>query len=66
MKTLKEMMLTFCLLVLTVTNLLSQGNSITADSGYVNVDGGKLFYEIAGKGENIVLLHDGMVNVCLE
>ena len=53
MKTLKEMMLTFCLLVLTVTNLLSQDNSITADSGYVNVDGGKLFYEIAGEGENI-------------
>ena len=62
MKTLKEMMLTFCLLVLTVTYLLSQGNSINADSGFVNVDGGKLFYEIAGKGENIVLLHDGMVN----
>jgi len=32
------------------------------DSGYVNVDGGKLFYEIAGTGKNIVLLHDGMVN----
>jgi 3-oxoadipate enol-lactonase len=32
------------------------------DSGYVNVDGGKLFYEIAGTGRNIVLLHDGMVN----
>jgi 3-oxoadipate enol-lactonase len=58
----KKMELTFCLLILTLTNLLSQGNSITADSGYVNVDGGKLYYEIAGKGENIVLLHDGMVN----
>jgi len=48
-----------------VANLLSQkpdNNSIPVDSGYVNVDGGKLFYEIAGKGENIVLLHDGMVN----
>jgi pimeloyl-ACP methyl ester carboxylesterase len=43
-------------------NLLSQGNSISVDSGYVNTDGGKLFYEIAGKGDNIVLLHDGMVN----
>jgi 3-oxoadipate enol-lactonase len=53
-----------CLLVFTVTNLLSQGNSISVDSGYVNTDGGKLFYEIAGKGDNIVLLHDGMVN-CL-
>jgi pimeloyl-ACP methyl ester carboxylesterase len=55
-------MLSFCILVLPVTNLLSQSGSITSDTGYVNVDGGKLFYEIAGKGENIVLLHDGMVN----
>jgi 3-oxoadipate enol-lactonase len=50
------------LMVLTVTNLLSQGNSISVDTGYVNTDGGKLFYEIAGKGDNILLLHDGMVN----
>ena len=56
------MMLTFCLSVIIAANLLSQSNSIAVDSGYVNVDGGKLFYEIAGKGENIVLLHDGMVN----
>jgi pimeloyl-ACP methyl ester carboxylesterase len=48
---------------MTVTNLLPQVNSITVDSGYVNVDGGKLFYEAAGKGENIVLLHDGIVNL---
>jgi 3-oxoadipate enol-lactonase len=58
----KNLMLSFCILVLPVTNLLSQSGSITSDTGYVNVDGGKLFYEIAGKGENIVLLHDGMVN----
>jgi 3-oxoadipate enol-lactonase len=58
----KKVMLTFCLLVITAVYLLSQGNSISVDSGYVNVDGGKLYYEIAGKGENIVLLHDGMVN----
>ncbi|MCX6227368.1 MAG: SMP-30/gluconolactonase/LRE family protein [Bacteroidia bacterium] len=36
--------------------------SIVKDSGYIIVDGGKLFYEIAVQGENIVLLHDGMVN----
>jgi 3-oxoadipate enol-lactonase len=58
----KKLMLTFCLTVITAANILSQGNSFTVDSGYVNVDGGKLFYEIAGKGENIVLLHDGIVN----
>jgi 3-oxoadipate enol-lactonase len=61
----KKLMLTFCLFALTATFILSQkpdNNRITIDSGYVNVDGGKLFYEVAGKGENIVLLHDGMVN----
>jgi 3-oxoadipate enol-lactonase len=58
----KNLMLSFCILVLPVTNLLSQSSSITSDTGYVNVDAGKLFYEVAGKGENIVLLHDGMVN----
>ena len=58
----KNLILSFCILVLPVTNLLSQSSSITSDTGYVKVDGGKLFYEVAGKGENIVLLHDGMVN----
>jgi pimeloyl-ACP methyl ester carboxylesterase len=32
------------------------------ESGYVDVDGGKLFYDMAGQGPNIVLLHDGMVH----
>jgi 3-oxoadipate enol-lactonase len=58
----KKRLLVFYLLALTAANLFSQGNSITSDSGFVNVDGGKLFYEIAGHGENIVLLHDGIVN----
>jgi pimeloyl-ACP methyl ester carboxylesterase len=62
----KNIMLTFCLLVFTVANLFSQkienDNSIPVDSGYVTVDGGKLYYEMAGKGPNIVLLHDGMVH----
>jgi len=38
------------------------GNPVPVNSGYVKVDGGKLFYEMAGKGPNIVLLHDGMVH----
>jgi len=58
----KKSILTYFVIVLIVTNLLAQNNSIKVDTGYVNVDGGKLFYEIAGKGENIVLLHDGMVH----
>jgi 3-oxoadipate enol-lactonase len=32
------------------------------DSGYVEVDGGKLFYERMGNGETIVLIHDGLVH----
>ena len=62
----KRTTITLCLLALTAINLFSQkfdsNSSITVDSGYINVDGGKLFYEMAGKGEEIVLLHDGMVN----
>jgi len=55
-----------CLLVSALTDSLSQKadntKSTAVDTGYVMVDGGKLFYEVAGKGRNIVLLHDGMVN----
>jgi hypothetical protein len=50
----KKMVLAFCLLVLPVAILLSQNpvnsNSIPVDSGYVQVDGGKLYYKMAGKG----------------
>jgi 3-oxoadipate enol-lactonase len=56
------MITSFCLLVLNVTSLFLQGNSVSVDTGYVKTDGGKLFCEIAGKGDNIVLLHDGLVN----
>jgi pimeloyl-ACP methyl ester carboxylesterase len=40
-----------------VTN--AQGNS---SSGYINIEGGKIYFESAGAGENIVLIHDGMVH----
>ena len=62
----KRTLVTLCLLALTASNLFSQKTSgnltLPVDTGYINVDGGKLFYEMTGKGENIVLLHDGMVN----
>jgi pimeloyl-ACP methyl ester carboxylesterase len=58
----KKLMLFFYQVVLAAPILLSQANSSAVDSGYINVDGGKLYYEISGTGENIVLLHDGMVN----
>jgi 3-oxoadipate enol-lactonase len=56
----------FCLLVSLVPYSFSQKQNntynLTIDSGYVHVDGGKLFYEIAGTGEYIILLHDGLVH----
>ncbi len=62
----RKSLITFCLLITAFVNLLSQNseklNSAQIETGYVLVDGGKLFYELAGSGKNIVLLHDGMVN----
>ncbi|MFC2165255.1 alpha/beta fold hydrolase [Acidobacteriota bacterium] len=31
-------------------------------TGFIEVVGGKLFYEIAGKGETIVMIHDGILH----
>jgi 3-oxoadipate enol-lactonase len=62
----KRTMIVLCLNALLTLNLCAQGfdniPSIAVDTGYVHVDGGRLFYEIAGEGENIVLIHDGMVH----
>jgi len=40
---------------------VSQETVIT-ESGTIAVTGGKLYYEAAGEGENIVLLHDGIMH----
>jgi len=32
------------------------------ESGFIDVDGGKIFYERAGTGDAIVLIHDGLVH----
>jgi len=62
----KRSLIIFCLFFSAIPNLFSQNSEIVvltpADTGYVLVDGGKLFYESAGNGKSIVLLHDGMVN----
>lgn len=31
-------------------------------SGFIKVESGKLYYEIAGAGDNIILIHDGLVH----
>jgi len=62
----KITVLIFCFIFLSFPGLLSQtmdsNNSFKIDSGYINVNGGKLYYEIAGEGDYIVLLHDGVVH----
>ena len=54
------------LLTLTSAGLFSQqdgGDSTLAiETGYINLDEGKLFYEITGKGKYIVLIHDGLIH----
>ena len=55
-----------CLLVLVASRALSwrsdSTSSLAVDSGYINVEGENLYYEIAGKGQNMVLLHDGLIH----
>ena len=62
----KKAALAICLFVLTATNMFSQQTgenpTIKIDTGYIIVDGGKLYYEASGVGENIVLIHDGIVH----
>jgi pimeloyl-ACP methyl ester carboxylesterase len=62
----KKAAIIFYLLILLSSNSFSRETDIhsipEAESGYINVDGGKLYYEIAGEGEYIVLLHDGILH----
>ena len=55
------------LIIVAMAGILSNSGSCQntpADflSDYIEVDGGNLFYETGGNGDNIVLLHDGMVS----
>lgn len=62
----KRITATLCLVALLAINSFSRisdkNTSIKIDTGYIKVDGGKLYYEASGVGENIVLIHDGMVH----
>lgn len=33
-----------------------------SESGYIDVEDGKLYYETAGEGENIIFIHDGIIH----
>jgi pimeloyl-ACP methyl ester carboxylesterase len=37
-------------------------DSSAVESGYIDVDGGRIFFEAAGHGTTIVMIHDGLLN----
>ncbi len=41
---------------------LRTNSHMSIESGYLDVENGKLFYESAGEGDNIVLIHDGLIH----
>lgn len=62
----KKAILFLCLFAYPASNLFSQKpdsiSTLRVDSGYVRVGSEKLYYEMAGEGNNIVLLHDGLIH----
>ncbi|MFC1564797.1 alpha/beta fold hydrolase [candidate division KSB1 bacterium] len=57
----KFVMLFLALSTLGIMPVLSQEKP-NVKSGFIEVDGGKLFYEEAGSGETVVMIHDGLVH----
>ena len=43
-------------------NIDSRSQQIQIQSGFLEVEDGKIYYERAGQGETIVLIHDGLVH----
>ncbi len=39
------------------TRVASRDSAIAVDSGYATIDNGRLYYEVAGSGEPVILLH---------
>jgi pimeloyl-ACP methyl ester carboxylesterase len=50
------------MILATVSPLLATAGEINPKSGFVDVDGGRLYYEEAGQGPTVVLLHDGLLH----
>jgi 3-oxoadipate enol-lactonase len=36
-----------------------------AEAGYLETDGGRLYYEVEGSGHPLVLIHAGIANLCM-
>ena len=58
----KKILLAWFITVVVLCSGKCQSREINTDSGFIEVDGGRLYYEMAGNGEYIVLLHDGIVD----
>ena len=61
----KNALVITCLLIPAASAFSQQAvvdSAIAVDSGYIDVDGGRLFYETAGGGDQIVLIHDGILH----
>jgi len=62
----KRIALFFCLLILMLAYVYPQKSeshlSFEINTGYIDMDGGRLFYEGVGEGDAIVLLHDGILH----
>jgi hypothetical protein len=53
-----------CLFVVLMTTAQSTGGKIV-QSGYAPVNGLKMYYEIHGEGEPLVLVHGGVVGITM-
>ena len=61
----KSVLVIICLLIPAASAFAQQAannNSVLVDTGYIDVTDGKLFYEQAGEGQHIVLIHDGILH----
>ncbi|MBD0325148.1 MAG: alpha/beta hydrolase, partial [Pyrinomonadaceae bacterium] len=56
----KGWLLILLLLVCNNSAALAQGARVT--NGHVEINGGKLYYEMAGRGHNVVLIHGGLAD----
>lgn len=63
----KQIMLRICFFML--INIISifivlpsPAETSSANSGYIEVNGGRIFYETAGKGPAVIMIHDGLLH----
>jgi len=65
-----RLLLSFILVIGLNSVLLSQtpdklpidANDLPTQTGFIEVPAGKLYYELAGSGETIILIHDGLIH----